>query len=276
MSDSGSKAMGSLYDLLLDYVDTARVHDSTYEIAQTLVRNYARLSTMSLREMSELCYVSQASFSRFCRFWGFESFAEFKEAVDSANYRIQDDYTREFLARIESKEPLSQGAYRDLFSGYGGIGPSDNDLRALPDILEAVETANRIVFFSHHFLWHIGRYLQGKMLLMDKYVELYQSYDHQLAAAGELGDGDLAIICSMNGSYMSHYREIVRSIFASGVRVLMLTQNDHALYINRADWVLSCGETNANDVGKYAALMTVDCMVTSYLGRFLARKASNE
>ncbi len=268
--------MGSLYDLLLDYVDAARVHDSTYEIAQTLVRNYARLSAMSLREMAELCYVSQASFSRFCRFLGFESFAEFKEAVDSANYRVQDDYTREFLKRIKSGEPLSQGAYRDLFPNYGGIGPSDDDLRALPDILDAVEAAHRVVFFSHHFLWHIGRYLQGKMLLMDKYVELYQSYEHQLAAAGELGEGDLAIICSMNGSYMSHYREIARSIFASGARVLMLTQNDHSLHINRADWVLSCGETNANDVGKYAALMTIDCMVTSYLSRYLMRKNPNE
>lgn len=276
MSDGASKAMGSLYDLLLDYIDTVRVHDSTYQIAQTLVRHYTRLPAMTLREMSELCFVSQASFSRFCRFWGFEGFAEFKEAVDSANYRMQDDYTREFLLRLSDEERPAQGAYRDLFPGCGTFGPSDEDLRIMPEILDALESAERVVFFSHHFLWHIGRYFQGKMLLMDKYIELYQSYDHQFEAAHELGKGDLAIVCSMNGSYMSHYQEITREIFSGGARVLVLTQNSHALHINRADWVLSCGETNANDVGKYAALMTIDCMVTGYLARLLTRKVSDE
>lgn len=276
MSDGASKAMGSLYDLLLDYIDTTRVHDSTYEIAQTLVRHYTRLPAMTLREMSELCFVSQASFSRFCRFWGFADFAEFKEAVDSANYRMQDDYTREFLLRLADEGDAALVAYRDLFEGCGAIGPSDDDLRVMPEILDALEGAGRVVFFSHHFLWHIGRYFQGKMLLMDKYVELYQSYEHQYEAACELGRGDLAIVCSMNGSYMSHYQGITRAIFSSQARVVMLTQNSHALHINRADWVLSCGETNANDVGKYTALMTIDCMVVGYLARLLSGKARNE
>ncbi|MBR1828501.1 MAG: MurR/RpiR family transcriptional regulator, partial [Atopobiaceae bacterium] len=258
MSDGASKAMGSLYDLLLDYIDTVRVHDSTYQIAQTLVRHYTRLPAMTLREMSELCFVSQASFSRFCRFWGFEGFAEFKEAVDSANYRMQDDYTREFLLRLSDEERPAQGAYRDLFPGCGTFGPSDDDLRIMPEILDALESAERVVFFSHHFLWHIGRYFQGRMLPLGRYVELCQSYVHQEELASQLGTDDLVFICTLNGSFFPNYRGIVEKIFRSGAKVVVLTQSRNVWFLNRADYVLLCGTSNENDVGKYAALLTID------------------
>ena len=123
------------------------------------------------------------------------------------------------------------------------------------------------VFFSHHFLWSIGRYFQGKMLMLNKYVELPQSYEHQLEAARALGPGDLAIVCSINGSYFSHYPEIARAVFDSGAQVLAITQNRSALYLNRANWVLTCGTSNENDIGKYAALMTIDHMVMTIIQR---------
>ena len=138
----------------------------------------------------------------------------------------------------------------------------------VPELLTALAQARRIAFFSHHFLWHIGRYYQGKMALLGKYVELYQSYEHQPEAAESLEEGDVAFVCTINGNYFSHYADIARAIFSSGAKVVVLTQNRHALFINRADHVLTCGTTNENDVGKYAALMTLDYLVMMY-ARFL-------
>lgn len=259
--------MGSLYDLLLDYVDSALPHDSNYEIARALVSNYTNLPNLTLREMSELCFVSQASFSRFCRFLGFSSFAEFKEALDGADYRLEDDYTRGFMSRFESDERGALAEYQaQLTQVMGGVFSADN-LAVVPQLLDALEQANRVAFFSHHFLWHIGRYLQGKLLALGTYVELYQSYEHQLEAAEALGQGDLAIVCSVNGTYFSHYPSIARALLSGGAKVAVITQNAHALYLNRADFVLGCGSSNDNDVGKYAALMTIDYLVMSYLMR---------
>ena len=271
MTDSGSKAMGSLYDLLLDYVDTTREHGSNFEIAQTLVEHYAELGGMSQREMAELCFVSQASFSRFCRFLGFDGFAEFKEAIDGANYRLADDFSRELMNRLDAGPSEALDLFRESILGTLMATLRAEDLAAIPQILEAIDGAKRVVFFSHHFLWQVGRYFQGKMMQLGKYVELYQSYEHQCEAAASLMKGDVAIICSMNGSYFSHYHDIVRDIFDSGARVVTLTQNRHALYYNRADWVLPCGDSNANDTGKYAALMVIDYLVMSYI-RLLASK----
>lgn len=273
MTDSGSKAMGSLYELLLNYVDTTRSHGSNYEIAQALVEHYAELGGMSQREMAELCFVSQASFSRFCRFLGFDGFAEFKAAIDGANYRLADDYTRELMDRLDADSSEALDLFRESILGTLMATLRAEDLAAMPKILEAIDGVGRVVFFSHHFLWQIGRYFQGKMMQLGKYVELYQSYEHQREAAASLMEGDVAIICSMNGSYFAHYHDIVRDIFDSGARVVTLTQNRHALYYNRADWVLPCGDSNANDTGKYAALMVIDYLVMSYIRLRASKKA---
>lgn len=265
MVTSSSKAMGSLADLLLDFVGSTRVHDQNFDIAQGLLRNYTRLSAMSLRQMADACYVSAASFSRFCRFMGFGSFTEFKEAVDGTNYRLTDDYTRQFYADLMDDDAKALEGYRANVVEVLASSLSEADLAVVGHLVDALDAADRIVFFSHHFLWHIGRYFQGKMLPMGRYVELYQSYANQEGAAASLGPSDVAVICSLNGSFFSHYRELVNTVFETGAKVVVLTQNRYGLFINRADCVLMCGSSNENDVGKYAALMTIDYLVMSYM-----------
>ena len=129
MATSTSKAMGSLADLLLDYVGSARVHDQNYDIAQGLLHKYTQLPSMSLRQMANACYVSPASFSRFCRFMGFADFAEFKEAVDGASYRLTDDYTRQFCAELVEDKSAALETFRGDVLDVLGTALSDEDLR---------------------------------------------------------------------------------------------------------------------------------------------------
>lgn len=265
MGDGSGKAMGSLADLLLDYVGSTRVHDSNYEVAQGLLRNYTQLSSMSLRQMAEACFVSKASFSRFCRYLGFSDFAEFKEAVDGANYRVTDDYSRQFCDDLMADRDSALEIHRSKVVDVLSMTLREEDLLAMDEVVEELDAAHRIGFFSHHFLWHIGRYFQGKMLPLGKYVELSQSYTHQEELANQLGKGDLAFICSLNGSYFSNYSDLAGKILRSGAKVVVLTQNRYAMLVNRADYVILCGSSNENDVGKYAALLTVDSLVMSYL-----------
>jgi len=64
-------SMGSVSEKLLNFINTAQVHDSYYDIALTLVKNSEKVKHMSIAEMADLCYVSQATISRFCRFLGY-------------------------------------------------------------------------------------------------------------------------------------------------------------------------------------------------------------
>ncbi|MBR3223945.1 MAG: MurR/RpiR family transcriptional regulator [Atopobiaceae bacterium] len=164
-ASSGTKAMGSLFDLMLDFVNTSRTHDSNYDIAQTLIEHYNELPQMSLRRMADLRFVSQASFSRFCRFFlGFDSFGEFKEAVDGASYRLADDYTRDFRAELAGDPTAALGTYRSELAKVLNSALDREATDLVPNVLNALEQAPRVVFFSRHFLWHIGSYFQGKML----------------------------------------------------------------------------------------------------------------
>ena len=105
---------------------------------------------------------------------------------------------------------------------------------------------------------------------------LYQSHAHQEDSATMLGAGDVAVVCSMNGSYFSHYGELTRKIYQSGATVVVLTQNRFAQNLNRADYVLFCGDSNQNDIGKYAALFTIDLMVMSYIRRLKTGETEDE
>ena len=198
---------------------------------------------------------------------GFADFTEFKGAVNGTNYHVTDDFSRSFYEELMSDRDTALRAHRTRVIDVLNTTLRDEDLEVIDEVMEELESAGRIAFFSHHFLWHIGRYFQGKMLPLGRYVELYQSYVHQEELASQLGKDDLVFICTLNGSFFPNYRGIAEKIFRSGAKVVVLTQNRNVWFLNRADYVLLCGTSNENDVGKYAALLTIDQLALSYLRR---------
>ena len=259
-----NKTMGSMAERLLNFVDTAQVHDSNFDIALTMVKNYNTIKKMTLREMAALCYVSQASISRFCRFMGYESFKEFHAALEQ-DFKISDDYTRQFHSLLKSNSSKALTMYREQLIDNINLTMTEENLRVLPRVLEILRDSKRVAFFSHHFLWDIGHFFQGRMIMLDRYVELFQPYEEQLNCAKSLDDGCAAFICTMGGSYFTLYKPIIDAIHDSGAKVVVLTQNIGSPFINRADYVLRCGISNQNDIGKYSALMIIDYIVMCYM-----------
>ena len=262
-----SKTMGSLANKMLSFVNTSLVHDSNYEIAVILLKHYTALKKMSIGEIADLCYVSKATISRFCRFMGFDNFKEFHSYLEM-DFKMNTDYSRQFYAMLCKDKQLALSAYRDeLISNiYATVAPEN--LSSMQDIVKTLHDCNRIAYFSHHFLWDIGRYFQSKMMMMGRYVEQFLDYDAQLSCASTLGKDDLAILCSVAGSYPSRYPEIWNAIASSGCKLMVITQNLSSPYWNLAKFVLRCGQSNLDDVGKYSALMITDMIVINYLQKY--------
>lgn len=261
------KMMGSLANKLCAYISTTLIRDSNYDIAVLLLKNYDSLKGMSISQVAEMCYVSQAAISRFCRFFGFDNFREFKSCLE-ADFSIKNDYSKQFYALLSNNEERAMALYRDeLISNiYATISPENIEI--MPDIVRQMHESKKVCYFSHHFLWDIGRFFQSKMMMMEKYVEQYLDYGAQLECAKGLGPDDFAIICTVGGSYITRYSGIWDSIIASGCRILVITQNLSSAHLNRVDYVLRCGLTNRDDAGKYAALMITDYMVMSYMKEY--------
>ena len=261
---SEARAMGSLADRLLSFVSTTPDRDANYDIAVTLLKHYPQLKGMTLGQIANLCYTSKASISRFCRFLGMDSFKAFQAWLEQ-DFTMRTDYSRQFYTMLHNNQEMAIGFYRDaLISNiYATITPENAEV--IPDIVRVLHGCGKAAYFSHHFLWDIGHYFQSKMMIMGRYVELFMDYAAQLECARSLTENDFAIICSVGGSYPTRYPDICNAIISSGCKVLVITQNLASPYLNTADFILQCGTTNRNDVGKYAALMANDLIVMGYM-----------
>ena len=102
-------------------------------------------------------------------------------------------------------------------------------------------------------------------MMMGRYVELFHGLCHPAGMRPQPNRKDFAIICSVGGSYLTRYPDICNAILSSGCKMLIITQNLASPYLNTADFILQCGTTNRNDVGKYAALMANDLILMGYL-----------
>ena len=262
-----SKTMGSLANKLLGYVNTATVHDANFDIAVAMIKNYKKLRNMSIQEIADLCYVSKASITRFCHFMGFDNFREFSSYLQQ-DFKISADYTLQFQAMLQSDQQMALSVYRDELIGniYATVAPEN--VKVIAELVELIHDCNRVAYFSHHFLWDIGRYFEGKMMLMGRYVEQFLDYSTQLECARSLGPNDLAIICSVGGSYPSRYSVIWNAIETSGCKILAITQNKSSPHWNCVSHFLYCGNSNKNDIGKYSALMATDLLVIQYMRKY--------
>lgn len=256
--------MGSVGEKLLSYIDTSMQRDNNYQIAVKMLENYDALKDMSIAQIADMCYVSKASVSRFCRFLGYESFKEMHDAL-GVDYPISYDYSQRFFCNLTANPHATFLEYAREAQQNIAATISEKNLAELPKIAYAIHNCRRVAFFSHHFLWDTGRYLQNKLFSMEKVMDLYLDQASQLACAQSLQPEDLAIICSVGGSYPIRYVDVCNSIRDSKCSVLAITQNASNPYWNQAAFIMQCGESNANDTGKYGALAAIDLVVQQYL-----------
>lgn len=261
------KTMGSLANKLLGYVSTTTVHDTNYEIAVALIKNYTRLREMSIGEIADLCYVSKASISRFCRFMGFDSFKEFNSYLQQ-DPTINTDYSRSFYIALSNDWPDAISYYLTSVIENLTAALSPENIAMVPEIIQILHNSHHVAYFSHHFLWDIGRHFQNKMMAMGCYVEQFWDYSAQLECARSLGPDDLAIVCSIGGSYPLRYPTRWNTIISGRCKILAITQNVSSPYWNYASYILRCGNSNQNDTGKYAALLTAEMLCLNYLKQY--------
>lgn len=159
--------MGSVGERLLSYIDTSMQRDNNYQIAVRMLENFDSLKDMSISQIADMCFVSKASISRFCRFLGYESFKEMHDAL-GIDYPISYDYSQRFFRNLTADPRAAFLAYAKEAQQNIAETISEENLAELPKIAYAIHDCRRVAFFSHHFLWDTGRYLQNKLFFYGK------------------------------------------------------------------------------------------------------------
>lgn len=258
-----NKMMGAFSNKLLDYIDSTRVRDVNCDIAVEMVKNYNRLDKMSITEVAEMCYVSTATISRFCKFMGCENFADFKDQV-GRRFKVKDDYSKKLYQLMESDPETAMNIYRnELVNNVDSILNQEN-FCAVQEVVEAIYKHSHITFFGTHFNLEIGKQFQRKMALMGKYIEMYCDWESQISCANELTPDSMAIVLTIDGGYWNRYEAIWSKICESGCEIVAITQNVNSVYCNQADYVLPCGVTNRDNMGRYGAMTIIEMLLMYY------------
>lgn len=261
------KAMGSLSDKLLDFIDHTRVRDVNYDIAFEMLRNYNRLPDMSISEIAEMCFVSTSTISRFCKFLGYQNFTEFKSHM-GLSFHIKADYSKNLNTYLNADKDIVRDIFKNEIINNINQTMSLENLDAAERIVEAVHENTHIVFFGSHYNLDAGKQFQKKMLLMGKYVELHTDWDEQYASAEKLTNDSLAIVLSQECSYLSRYAPIWSAITESGAKIALITQNINSIYCSIPDYIMQCGVTNRDNSGKYGALLAIDLLLMLYYAKY--------
>lgn len=265
------KAMGCLSDKLLNFIDHTRVRDVNYDIAFEMVRNYQRLPDMSISEIAEMCFVSTSTISRFCKFLGYQNFTEFKEHLGVSFY-IKTDYSKSLTAYLGKDKEVAHDIFKNEIINNINQMMTPENLETAEQIAEAIHGSKHIAFFGSHYNLNVGKHFQKKMLMMGKYVELYTDWDEQYESAVKLNGDSLALVLSVECSYLSRYASIWSAIVDSGAEIALITQNVNSTFSSIPDLVMQCGVTNRDNSGKYGALLAVDMLIMTYYAKYCLEK----
>lgn len=257
------KTMGSVTYRLISYINNSNKKDVDYEIAKIILSNFKDISNMNIIEIAELCFVSPATISRFCKHIGFENFQEFKRMA-SIKFSISEDYSENLKenANRNVKESLIQ--YTESIKNNIDYIINNIDIDKLDEIVKQIHDSKRVAIFGAQIFNNIGMILQSKLILNNKFIEAYASYNNQLLCSQSLDDKDLAIIISVEGSFLFKYMDIVNNIRENNVKIVLITQNINSKFADIADEVLICGNSNRNNEGRISTMYLIEVLIMRY------------
>lgn len=262
-----SKVMGSVANILLNYMNSINKSDNYFDVCKNVLKNLNRMEHININDLADLCFVSPATISRFCKHMGFSSFQEFKKLC-SVNLNIETDYSRRLLeaSKMNSKEAVehyTKSVIDNIQSSYNQLDIDNVDI-----IARKINETNEVAFFGMQFLYNMGVHLQSRFIMMGKLIEAYLSYEEQLECARNLNSNSIAIIASVEGSYFYRCIEIVEELKKNGVKVILFTQNTNSKLASLADEILICGNSNNDNEGRYAVLYMMEILIMRYAALF--------
>ena len=171
---------------------------------------------------------------------GFDGFRELHDCL-LQDFSIRTDYSRTFYDKLCADPQAALQDYSEEVIRNIRVTTAPENTERLAEMAVALANSGRIAFFSHHFLWDIGRHLQSKMIRMDRYVELYLDYTQQLACAAACRKTTWPSSAQWGEATpcVTYHLERADSCW---VPILVITQNTSSSYWNYAGlcWGAGC------------------------------------
>lgn len=258
-----NKQRGSVAINLINFINTSSKKGVDYEIAKIILNNINIISDISIVELSELCFVSTATLSRFFKHMGYENFQDFKK-IASMKFKIEDDYSDELKHTAINNPNEALEYYTKSIKDNITYTFQSLDLRILDSIINLIHDSKSVGVFGTQIFYSSALLLQHKLILNGKFVQAYSSSLEQLQCAKEMNDKSVAIIISVEGSYMYRSMDIIDELKKNNVKTILITQNVNSKFASIADEVLICGNANNNNEGIFAVMYLIELLIMRY------------
>ena len=249
--------------LLLREINVTNKKGSSYDIAKALMNHYHEIPNLTIHELADACYISSASLSRFIRLIGFDHYTEFKEACRK-EIGIEVDYSKDVSkASIDDMRPIIE-RYTESIKSNIDFTFSHMDFRQLERICRMMFETTEMAFFGLEFATLLGQHFQVKMASMNKLVRLGLTYEEQKAIAGNLREGALVFVASLEGGYFYRNDEVMDILKEKHATIVAMTMNENTKLMKDVDEILICNKENSNTEGRITLLYMIEILLMYY------------
>lgn len=241
-------------------------------IADYLSENLDSVAFCTLEEMSGLIGVSTTTIIRFARALGYSGYSDMQKAIQ-ANLKTKASLP-ERLQRIEyinsTNTLLADTFQQDLENMQKTLAALNNE-----DLEKAIDWASgapNVYVLGMRSSFSISYYLATRLSEIRENIHLIQSvgmlYPEEIVSANE---GDVCI-AYMFPRYSKLSMTILTWLKEAGVKIILITSDDHAAVKNYGDIILPCAVSSISYKNSYSAPLSL----ANYLTAAIAQKDYEE
>lgn len=249
--------------LLLNILNKSSSNKVDYAIAKGLLKNFKSISSVSIHEMTELCFVSPSSLSRFVKKHGFTGYVKFKQRCRE-EINIEVDYSNN----------VRRAEYDDLLPAFQNY-THNNDQNLtynlemlqkadLAHICSLIHDAPDVAFLGLEFANIIGQHFQVKLAECSQFVHLKHFDATDLELVDSLKDKSVVIVASLEGGYLFRNQDVLRRLKEKQITIIAITMENHAKIYRDIDYLIFCNKFNSETEGRISLLHTLELLIMTY------------
>lgn len=257
----------TLRESMLQILQTNTINSTAWILADQILRLGPKISNTTISQLASMCSVSEPTVSRFVTSAGFINYTDMRDAartealaLSSSGFHIPE--SKLHLLKSDPTEYLNfflRELNRTMSDFVDNIVISQFD-----DLIVAINHAPRVFIFAFSSSRLMADTIQNNLARYGKVIYAPVTEEEQLVEAKQLEPGDLAIVISAHGYYISKSTDVINLLSRTPANTWLFTQNPGITEAYIFNSVLSVTQTNNLMTGTYIMLLATEFLIRRY------------
>lgn len=229
--------------------------DTTYSIANYVLENISRMEDISIKQLSEDCFVSTTSIIKFCNLLGFSGYTEFKRHL------IASFQTRK-VQLYDKHKNLKVSDLLNKISDFSIDFNAEQCQKSISSLVDLICENKRIHFYGAVFPMNLVQSFVEDMAVMGVPVFVYQIPYGKITIQSKEG---INIIVTLSGRYIETHQMDYRIMCEINQNTVLISQEKKNIGNVLMNIVLP--KTISSDYDDIVLLLILDMIKLEYYNR---------